>query len=73
MDATSMLIGGQWRSAIGTGRIEDVTSPYDGSVVGTVPVAEGMRAGTVVAETEQGYTLDGLVLRPARVIVAGEA
>jgi acyl-CoA reductase-like NAD-dependent aldehyde dehydrogenase len=34
-----MLIGGQWRPASGAGRSEDVTSPYDGSVVGTVPVA----------------------------------
>jgi len=38
MDANSMLIGGQWQSAIGTGKTEDVTSPYDGSVVGSVPV-----------------------------------
>ncbi|MFL6225588.1 MAG: aldehyde dehydrogenase family protein, partial [Actinomycetes bacterium] len=34
-----MLIGGRWRPAAGAGRTEDVTSPYDGSVVGTVPVA----------------------------------
>ena len=39
MDGNSMLIGGQWQSAIGTGKTEDVTSPYDGSVVGTVPVS----------------------------------
>src|ERR1043165_8406475 len=39
MDGESMLIGGQWPSAIGTGKTEDVTAPYDGSVVGTVPVA----------------------------------
>src|SRR5919198_3027818 len=39
MDLTPMLIGGQWRPAERTGRTEDVTSPYDGSVVGTVPVA----------------------------------
>jgi acyl-CoA reductase-like NAD-dependent aldehyde dehydrogenase len=34
-----MLVGGRWRSASGPGRSEEVTSPYDGSVVGTVPVA----------------------------------
>jgi acyl-CoA reductase-like NAD-dependent aldehyde dehydrogenase len=38
MDLTPMLIGGSWRPAI-TAVTEDVTSPYDGSVVGTVPVA----------------------------------
>jgi hypothetical protein len=37
MDVTPMLIGGDWRSAAATGRVEDVTSPYDGTVVGTVP------------------------------------
>src|ERR687884_1392257 len=36
---TEMLIGGGWRPAAGSGRTEEVTSPYDGSVVGTVPVA----------------------------------
>lgn len=33
-----MLIGGDWRAAM-SGRTEDITSPYDGSVVGTVPRA----------------------------------
>src|ERR1700744_2014048 len=33
-----MLIGGTWRAAAG-GRAEEVTSPFDGAVVGTVPVA----------------------------------
>jgi acyl-CoA reductase-like NAD-dependent aldehyde dehydrogenase len=37
MDGNSMLIGGQWRLPVGTGKTEDVMSPYDGSVVGTVP------------------------------------
>jgi acyl-CoA reductase-like NAD-dependent aldehyde dehydrogenase len=41
MDITPMLIGGDWRTAASTGRDEDVTSPYDGTVVGTVPVAGG--------------------------------
>ena len=39
MTAMQMLIGGRWRPAAGAGRREDVTSPYDGSVVGSVPVA----------------------------------
>jgi acyl-CoA reductase-like NAD-dependent aldehyde dehydrogenase len=33
-----MLIGGTWRPAT-SGRAEDVTSPFDGAVIGTVPVA----------------------------------
>jgi glyceraldehyde-3-phosphate dehydrogenase (NADP+) len=39
MAGAEMLIGGRWRPAAGAGRREDVTSPYDGSVVGSVPVA----------------------------------
>ena len=39
MQRTDMLIGGRWRPAAGSGRVEEVTSPYDGTVVGTVPVA----------------------------------
>src|ERR671910_445074 len=38
MDLTPMLIGGRWHPAT-TGVTDNVTSPYDGSVVGTVPVA----------------------------------
>jgi acyl-CoA reductase-like NAD-dependent aldehyde dehydrogenase len=39
MDLTPMLIGGDWRSAASTGRVDDVMSPYDDAVVGAVPVA----------------------------------
>jgi acyl-CoA reductase-like NAD-dependent aldehyde dehydrogenase len=39
MARTEMLIGGRGRPAAGSGQTEEVTSPYDGSVVGTVPVA----------------------------------
>ena len=31
-----MLIGGRWQPAA-SGRTEDVTSPFDGTVTGTVP------------------------------------
>src|SRR6201995_1809860 len=34
----TMLIGGTWQAAA-NGRTEEVTSPFDGAVVGTVPVA----------------------------------
>ena len=52
MDLTPMLIGGDWRPAVETGRTENVTSPYDGSVVGTVPVAgtEDVEAALTAAE-----------------------
>jgi acyl-CoA reductase-like NAD-dependent aldehyde dehydrogenase len=52
MALTPMLIGGDWRSAVGTGRSDDVTSPYDGSIVGTVPVAgvEDVEAALTAAE-----------------------
>jgi acyl-CoA reductase-like NAD-dependent aldehyde dehydrogenase len=33
-----MLIGGRWQPGAGPRRVEDVTSPFDGTVVGTVPV-----------------------------------
>src|SRR5947209_10118286 len=54
MDGNSMLIGGQWRSAIGTGKTEDVTSPYDGSVVGTVPVGSGRDVEAALTAAEHG-------------------
>jgi acyl-CoA reductase-like NAD-dependent aldehyde dehydrogenase len=52
MALTPMLIGGDWRPAVGTGRSDDVTSPYDGSIVGTVPVAgaEDVEAALTAAE-----------------------
>jgi acyl-CoA reductase-like NAD-dependent aldehyde dehydrogenase len=52
MDLTPMLIGGDWRPAAGTGLTEDVTSPYDGSVVGTVSMAgsEDVEAALTAAE-----------------------
>ena len=36
-----MLIGGTWQRAA-SGQAEDVTSPYDGAVTGTVPVASAL-------------------------------
>jgi NAD-dependent aldehyde dehydrogenases len=46
-----MLIGGTWQAAA-SGRTEDVTSPFDGTVTGTVPVAgpEDVRAALDRAE-----------------------
>ena len=33
-----LLIGGQWTAAQ-SGRVEEVTSPFDGTVAGSVPLA----------------------------------
>ena len=53
MDLTPMLVGGSWRSAK-AGVSEDVTSPYDGSVVGTVPVAGPDDVEAALAAAEAG-------------------
>jgi len=53
MPVTPMLIGGEWRAAA-SGRTEDITSPYDGSVVGTVPRAGLEDADAAVAAAEAG-------------------
>jgi glyceraldehyde-3-phosphate dehydrogenase (NADP+) len=49
-----MLIGGRWRPAAGPGRSEEVTSPYDGSVVGTVPVAGTDDVEAALSAAEHG-------------------
>jgi acyl-CoA reductase-like NAD-dependent aldehyde dehydrogenase len=50
-----MLIGGTWQAAA-SGRTEDVTSPFDGTVTGTVPVAgpDDVRAAVDRAEAGAG-------------------
>jgi len=48
-----MLIGGTWRPAA-SGRAEDVTSPFDGTVVGTVPVAGAADARAALDRAEHG-------------------
>src|ERR671932_79711 len=53
MSLTPMLIGGAWRGAA-SGRAEDITSPYDGSVVGTVPRAGPEDADAAVAAAVAG-------------------
>ncbi len=51
-----MLIGGKWESAV-SGSREEVTSPFDGSVVGTVPVAGPADAQAALAEAEHGAAI----------------
>ena len=54
MARTEMLIGGRWRPAAGSGRREEVTSPYDGAVVGSVPVAGTDDVEAALAAAEGG-------------------
>jgi acyl-CoA reductase-like NAD-dependent aldehyde dehydrogenase len=49
-----MLIGGRWRPASGRGAVEEVTSPFDGSVVGTVPVATVEDVDAALAAAQGG-------------------
>src|SRR5580700_3381526 len=48
-----MLIGGTWQSAA-SGRTEDVTSPFDGTVTGTVPVADAADVRAALDRAEAG-------------------
>ncbi|HVD14857.1 MAG TPA: aldehyde dehydrogenase family protein [Actinomycetota bacterium] len=54
MAHAEMLIGGRWRPASGSGKTEAVTSPYDGSVVGTVPVGGPEDVEAALSAAEQG-------------------
>ena len=49
-----MLIGGRWRPASGASAVEEVTSPFDGSVVGTVPVATVEDVDAALAAAQAG-------------------
>src|SRR6478752_4555615 len=51
--SVELLIGGQWVEA-GSGRREDVTSPFDGSVVGTVGVAGPSDVEAALAAATEG-------------------
>jgi acyl-CoA reductase-like NAD-dependent aldehyde dehydrogenase len=53
MDLNRMLIGGEWRPAV-TGQTENVTSPYDGAAVGTVPVAGNDDVDAALTAAEAG-------------------
>src|SRR6266568_2396648 len=48
-----MLIGGRWEPAA-SGRTEEVTSPFDGAVAGTVPVAGADDVGAALDRAEAG-------------------
>lgn len=48
-----MLIGGTWQPAA-SGRTEDVTSPFDGTATGTVPVADAADVRAALDRAEGG-------------------
>ena len=48
-----MLIGGTWQPAA-SDRTEDVTSPFDGTVAGTVPVADAADVRAALDRAEDG-------------------
>src|SRR5947199_159680 len=49
-----LLIGGRWHAQSSTGATEEITSPYDGSVVGTVPTAGPDDVERALAAAERG-------------------
>jgi Aldehyde dehydrogenase family len=51
--AMEMLIGGSWRPAA-SGRAEEVTSPFDGAVIGTVPVGDAGDVRAALDRAEAG-------------------
>lgn len=58
-------------AAEGVSRIETVGQPFDPSYHDALAtIATQAESGTIVQEVEAGYTLDGKLLRPAKVLVA---
>ena len=55
MQHGQLLIGGYWTAAA-SGRVEDVTSPYDGRVVGQVAVADPSDVDRALAAAVKGAT-----------------
>jgi molecular chaperone GrpE len=59
-------------AAAGVEPIDPVGQPFDPELheaVATQPASEDEPPNTVVAVTQKGYTLDGRLIRPARVVV----
>lgn len=54
MSPGSMLINGEWVDAV-AGEREDVTSPFDGHVVGTVPLARAADATRAIDAAVSGF------------------
>lgn len=56
MTSRQLLIGGQWTAAR-SGEIEEVRSPYDGSVVGEVPTAGPEDVERAIAAADRGAAI----------------
>ncbi|WP_406464175.1 aldehyde dehydrogenase family protein [Streptomyces sp. NBC_01622] len=54
MAPVELLIGSRWQASAGEGRTRDVTSPFDGSTVGTVAVAGPEDVERALAAAERG-------------------
>jgi molecular chaperone GrpE len=61
-------------SRVGVDAYEPVGEPFDPSFHEAIAqhYVPGAQPGTVVEVYQSGYRLDGSVIRPARVVVAGE-
>ena len=58
-------------AAEGVSRVETIGQPFDPSYHDALAtIATQAEPGTIVQEVEAGYTLDGKLLRPAKVLVA---
>lgn len=54
MVPAELLIGSRWQASAGSGRTRDVSSPFDGSTVGTVGVAGPEDVEVALAAAERG-------------------
>ncbi|MCB0168117.1 MAG: nucleotide exchange factor GrpE [Anaerolineae bacterium] len=58
-------------AAEGVSRVETIGQPFDPSYhEALATIVTHAESGTIVEEVEAGYTLDGKLLRPAKVLVA---
>ena len=53
VETSPLLIGGSWVE--GEGERADVLNPYDGSVVGTVPMATPAEVEAAIRAAERGF------------------
>ncbi|HEX8104226.1 MAG TPA: nucleotide exchange factor GrpE, partial [Solirubrobacteraceae bacterium] len=71
------LVQGELGKALGRVGIEAFSpqgerfDPEHHEAMAQQPAPEGAEPGTVITVYQQGYRLNGTVLRPARVVVAG--
>lgn len=54
MAPVDLPIGSRWQASAGSGRTRGVTSPFDGSTVGTVGMADPEDVEVALAAAERG-------------------